>query len=196
MRLFVALDIDDDIRGHIARFLEGVSGFVPEARWVQAESLHVTLKFIGEKNEERADQIKQSLAMIRADSFDLNIRGYGFFPNTRAPRVFWIGLEAGQKLGALAAMVDENLASLGIPKEEHAFNAHITLARAGASNSRGKRGSKSRENGFQRLQQKLTALPIPDFGAMTTREFFLYQSRLSPVGSKYTKLARFALSSS
>ena len=49
MRLFVALDIDDSIRGRIARFLDGVRGFAPDARWVRPESLHVTLKFIGEK---------------------------------------------------------------------------------------------------------------------------------------------------
>ena len=51
MRLFVALDIDEDIRGRIARFLDGVRGFAPDARWVRPESLHVTLKFIGEMPE-------------------------------------------------------------------------------------------------------------------------------------------------
>ena len=55
MRLFVALDIDDAIRGRIARFLDGVRGFAPDARWVRPESLHVTLKFIGEKPEEEVE---------------------------------------------------------------------------------------------------------------------------------------------
>ncbi len=62
MRLFVALDIDDAIRSRIARFLDGVRGFAPDARWARPESLHVTLKFIGEKPEGEIDNIERALA--------------------------------------------------------------------------------------------------------------------------------------
>jgi len=194
MRLFVALDIDDAIRSRIARFLDGVREFAPDARWVQPESLHVTLKFIGEKPEDKVEQINLALTTIAADSIELNFRGYGFFPGARAPRVFWIGCEGGHKLTSLAAAVDATLTQLGIPKEEHAFNAHLTLARGGRGS-----GAPHRQKGdapnrnFQRLQEKLAALSAPEFGTMTAREFFLYQSQLSPRGSKYTKLAGFAL---
>ncbi len=193
MRLFVALDIDDAIRGRITRFLDGVRGFAPNARWVRPESLHVTLKFIGEKPEVEVEQIKTTLATIAAEKFEMNFRGYGFFPGARAPRVFWIGLEAGPSLPSLAAIVDEKLASLDIPKEEHAFNPHLTLARGGSgSGSPRKQKSDHANRSFQRLQEELAALPAPEFGTMTSREFFLYQSQLSPGGSKYTKLAGFA----
>jgi RNA 2',3'-cyclic 3'-phosphodiesterase len=193
MRLFVALDIDDAIRGRITRFLDGVRGFAPDARWVRPESLHVTLKFIGEKPEVEVEQIKTTLATIAAEKFEMNFRGYGFFPGARAPRVFWIGLEAGPSLPSLAAIVDEKLASLDIPKEEHAFNPHLTLARGGnGSGSPRKQKSDHANRSFQRLQEELAALPAPEFGTMTSREFFLYQSQLSPGGSKYTKLAGFA----
>jgi RNA 2',3'-cyclic 3'-phosphodiesterase len=195
MRLFVALDIDHAIRAKIARFLEGVSGFAPEARWVQAESLHVTLKFIGEKSQEEAAKIAESLEAIRANAIELEIRGYGFFPSARSPRVFWIGVQADGKLDGLAAMVDNRLASMGVPREEHAFNAHITLARPGGSRSSNQQQGKRAGHTFQRLQEKLSSGPAPEFGRITAREFFLYQSRLSPAGSKYTKLARFALGS-
>jgi 2'-5' RNA ligase len=80
MRLFIALDIDDGIRERIALFLDGVSGFAPDARWVRTESLHVTLKFIGEKPEEAVEEVKRSLCEIKAGSLDLTFRGYGFFP--------------------------------------------------------------------------------------------------------------------
>jgi RNA 2',3'-cyclic 3'-phosphodiesterase len=196
MRLFVALDIDDAIREKIARFLDGVSEFAPEARWVRAESLHVTLKFIGEKSEEDAAEISKALETVKADAISINIRNYGFFPTAHSPRVFWIGLEAGDKLAALASSIDEKLATLGIPREEHAFNAHVTLARAGASRARRKPKGKNSAQIFQRLQEKLASLPAPEFGTMTAQEFFLFQSRLSPAGSKYTKLARFVLRSS
>jgi len=194
MRLFVALDIDDNIRGRVAGFLNGVRGFVPDARWVRPESLHVTLKFIGEKSEDEVGKIRLALETIVAKPVGMNIRGYGFFPGTRRPRVFWIGIESGTELAALATAVDEKLAELAIPKEEHALSPHLTLERgAGGSGSPRKQKSDSTNHSFQRLQAKLSAIATPEFGTMTAREFFLYQSQLSPKGSKYTKLAAFAL---
>ena len=193
MRLFVALDIDDHIRSRIARFLDGISSFAPEARWIRPESLHVTLKFIGEQSENDAAKIEQTLQTITAESFELKIRGYGFFPTERSPRVFWIGVEAGPKLTSLAATVDAKLEALNIPKEEHAFNPHLTLARGGGSGSPRKAKGDRANRIFQTLHEKLATLPAPEFGTMTAREFFLYQSQLSPGGSKYTKLAGFLL---
>src|SRR5580700_4808064 len=160
MRLFVALDIDDNIRSRIARFLDGVREFAPDARWVRPESLHVTLKFIGEKSEDDVEKINRALATIAADTFELNFRGYGFFPGARSPRVFWVGSEGGSKLTSLAASVDETLVQLDIPKEEHAFDAHLTLARGGGgSGSPRKQKGDSANRRFQRLQEKLAALP-------------------------------------
>jgi len=194
MRIFIAIDIDDAIRSRVARFLDSVGGFAPDARWVRPESLHVTLKFIGEKSEEEVGKIKRTLETIPADTFDITFRGYGFFPSTRAPRVFWIGIEGGPKLASLAATVDEMLARLDIAKEEHAYTPHLTLARGvGGSGSPRRLKHDHPNRGFQHLQEKLAALPPPEFGTMTAREFFLYRSQLSPGGSKYTKLAGFRL---
>ena len=192
MRLFVALDIDDAIRVRIARFLDGVRGFAPDARWVRPESLHITLKFIGEQPEDEAEDINRALETIHANTFEMNIRGYGFFPGARMPRLFWIGIEAGTEVASLAAIIDEKLAASGVPKEEHAFSPHLTLARSVSVSPRKQKSDKANNN-FPLLQERLSALPAPEFGTMTAREFFLYQSRLSPGGSKYTKLAAFAL---
>jgi 2'-5' RNA ligase len=194
MRLFVALDLDDNIRSRIARFLDGVRGFAPEARWVRPESLHVTLKFIGEQSEAQVDEIKRALAAIEADHIEMSFRGYGFFPTTRAPRVFWVGIEADSNLASLAATVDSRLLPLSIQKEEHAYNAHLTLARSagGSGSPREQKGDGPNRN-FQRLQEKLAGLPAPKLGTMTARQFFLYHSQLSPGGSRYTKLAEFNL---
>jgi 2'-5' RNA ligase len=198
MRLFIALDIDDAIRQRITRFLEGVREFAPDARWARPQSLHVTLKFIGEKPEPAVEEIKQALGTIQANAVEIRFRGYGFFPSAKSPRVFWAGIEAGPELPALAAAVDKKMTLLGIPKEEHAFSPHLTLARGGAR-SAGASGSPKWRKGdgpnrsFQRLQEKLAAIPTPEFGTMSAREFFLYQSQLSPKGSKYTKLVGFEL---
>lgn len=194
MRLFVALDIDDPIRERIARFVEGVRNFAPDARWAKEESLHVTLKFIGEQAESSVDRIKEALAATAGRSTQVVFRGYGFFPTPNSARVFWIGMEAGPELAALAAEVDAKLTPLGIAKEERNFTPHLTLARSSrASGAPGRRKEDGPRRIFHRLQEKLSALPAPDFGSMTAHEFFLYQSRLSPKGSTYTKLARFDL---
>ncbi len=194
MRLFVALDIEGEIRERIMRFVDGVRNFAPDARWAMAESLHVTLKFIGEQPEENVERIKQALAAVSAAATEIRFKGYGFFPTTKSARVFWIGMESGPQLGALAAAIDDKMPSLGIAKEERAFSPHLTLARSsGGSGSPRWRKGDGPKGTFQYLQEKLSALPAPEFGTMTPREFFLYQSQLSPKGAKYTKLARFAL---
>jgi 2'-5' RNA ligase len=194
MRLFVALDIDDAVRQRIQRFMEGVGGFAPDARWVRPESLHVTLKFIGEKPNDTVEEIKRVLSGVRAESIELSFRGYGFFPTAKAACVFWIGIESGPQLPSLAKAVDDATFSLGIPKEDHPFTPHLTLARGGGRSGapRWSKGDAPNKH-FQRLQEKLTALPAPDFGTMAAHEFFLYQSQLSQGGSRYTKIASFAL---
>jgi len=191
MRIFVALDIDDSIRDRISRFMDGLRGFAPDARWVRPESLHVTLKFVGEKPSEFVERVKQALLSVHAEAIDLSFRGYGFFPGPKAARVFWIGIEAGPQLATLAKVVDETLFALGIPKEEHAFSPHLTLARAGGRSGRGQKGHAP--NVFQHLQEKLVALTVPDFGTTRPREFFLYQSQPQQGGSRYTKIAAFPL---
>jgi len=194
MRVFIALDIEDAIRDRISRFMDGVREFAPDARWVRPESLHVTLKFIGEKPAEAVEQVKKALAAVQGQPVEMGFRGHGFFPTPKSARVFWVGIESGPALASLANAVDDVTAGLGIPKEERAFNAHLTLARGGGGS-----GSPRRQNGgrpsknFQRLQEKLSALSASDFGTMTAHEFFLYQSQLSRGGSRYTKIARFAL---
>lgn len=194
MRLFIALDIDDSIREHISRFVEGVRNFAPDARWVKPESLHVTLKFIGEQPDAAVEKMKQALADVSASTIAIQFCGYGFFPTPKSARVFWIGMEAGPPLAALAAAIDNKMASLGIAKEDRAFSPHLTLARSpgGSGSPRWRKGDKP-NRAFQHLQEKLAAFPTPGFGTMTPHEFFLYQSQLSPKGSKYTKLASFGL---
>jgi len=193
MRLFIAIELDDGIRNRIAQFIENTRGLAPSARWVRPESLHVTLKFIGEQPEESIENIKRKLEIIESPAFELALNRSGFFPDSRSPRVFWIGVEAGPSLAALADLIDTNLAALGIAKEERAFNPHLTLARGDATTRR-TGGSKTKPAPkFERLQARMADCSLPDFGVMVAAEFFLYRSQLSSQGSKYSKLARFPL---
>jgi 2'-5' RNA ligase len=200
MRLFVALDIDPEIRENLAQFRSAMKSLAPSVRWVSAESFHITLKFIGEQPPQRTQEIKRVLGAIRALPTTVSFRGAGFFPNPRSARVFWAGVEADEQLEKLARQVDEALATLKIASEERAFTPHLTLARGG--DSRHPRGGSGRPGArpgdrpnalFAPVQQKLAAMAPPDFGTMTANEFFLYESRLSPAGAHYTKLAKFPL---
>jgi RNA 2',3'-cyclic 3'-phosphodiesterase len=194
MRIFIALDIDEVIRERIQRFMEGVRGFAPDARWVRPESLHVTLKFIGEKPAPSVEAIKKALPALQCEPFDLSFRGYGFFPTSKSARVFWVGIEAGPQLALLAKKIDDATFALGIPKEDHGFSPHLTLARGGArSGAPGWRKEDAGNKNFQLLQSKLSGMPVPDFGTMTAREFFLYESKLMRGGSQYTKLKQFSM---
>jgi RNA 2',3'-cyclic 3'-phosphodiesterase len=194
MRIFIGIDLDDEIRAKIARFLEGVQGFAPDARWVRPESLHITLKFIGEQKTEQVEAVSDSLRRVEGTAIGIGLGGHGFFPTAKAPRVFWIGIQAGPELAELAANIDAAVAELGIPREERPFSPHLTLARGGGGSGSPKwRKGDGPNSTFAVLEKRLAAAGDLDFGTMTAREFILYQSQLSPKGSKYTKLRRFPL---
>jgi 2'-5' RNA ligase len=161
---------------------------------VRPESLHITLKFIGEQPAERVEAITARLQRVDCSAFEIRSAGYGFFPTAKAPRVFWIGIDSGKRLAELAGAIDAATAELGIPREDRAYSPHLTLARGG-----GRSGSPKWREGdgpnatFALLEKRLAAMGELDFGTMMAREFILYQSQLSPGGSKYTKLQRFPL---
>jgi len=195
MRIFVALDLDEEIRKRIQQFVDEVRGFAPSARWIMPESLHITLKFIGEKPELLVNQIDGALGQLTVAPFRVTFSGTGFFPTPRAARVFWTGIEAEPGLSELAARIEHSLANLGIPKEDRAFSPHLTLARAsGGSGAPGWRKGDKPKRQFADLQQRLEQSPPTNFGTMTAQEFFLYRSQLSPKGSRYTKIAYYRLS--
>src|SRR5256885_116928 len=98
MRLFIAIDLDDPIRQKIVRFVEGVSGFAPDVRWMKPEALHLTLKFIGEFPDARLQELKQALEAVRSEPFDISFAGTGFFPTAKSARVFWVGVNADTRL--------------------------------------------------------------------------------------------------
>jgi 2'-5' RNA ligase len=154
--------------------------------------LHLTLKFVGEGPDETVEKITAALAQIRANQFPLDFKGYGFFPTAKSARVFWVGIETGPALSAIAALIDDAVAGLGIPREERAFSPHLTLARAG-SGAPGRRKDDNPNLRFAKLQQRLAPLVSPEFGTMKAREFFLYRSQLGRGGAQYTKIARFEL---
>jgi 2'-5' RNA ligase len=201
MRIFIGIDLDPEVRKRIERFLVEVQSFAPGARWVHPESLHVTLKFIGEQSAPQVEAIAARLHKIDTAAFEIRFAGYGFFPTAKAPRVFWIGIQGDPELADLAANIDSATAELGIPPEDRPYSPHLTLARGGGKSSSGS-PKHLKDDGpnttFAALDTQLATrsrldFGTPDFGNMTAREFILYQSQLSPGGSKYTRLQHFPL---
>ena len=178
MRIFIALDIPAEIRARLTDYMERARLLAPEARWARVEGLHVTLKFIGHVDDAAVEKIKTALRSIKTVPLEVKFAGVGFFPNPNAGRVFWAGVDGGENLPRLASTIDAAMEKLGIPRETKPYHPHLTLAR---TSSRPLRGLKP-----------LLDEP-PQFGTMTAREFFLYQSQPQKGGSKYTKLERFEL---
>jgi 2'-5' RNA ligase len=176
MRIFVGIDLDSEVRARIERFVEGAQGFASGARWVRPESLHITLKFIGEQTPQKVEAITERLGQIERSSFEIHCAEYGFFPTVKAPRVFWIGIQSGPQLAELAEGIDTVVAELGIPREDRPYSPHLTLARAGGRSGAPKwRKGDGPNNTFATLEKRLATMNL-DFGAMTAREFILYQS--------------------
>ncbi len=185
MRLFVAVDIPEDVREAVAALVGKLRHACGSARWVRVEGLHITLKFIGWTSPEDAEKIKTALASVPFPvPIAMKFRGLGFFPNEHRPRVLWAGIEAAPDLAALAEAVESALLPLGVPREERAFAPHLTLARFDSP------------TGLRELQSAIESAGDLEFGSCTAEEFYLYQSVLKRGGAAYTRVATFPSSGS
>jgi 2'-5' RNA ligase len=183
MRLFVAAEIPESIR----RGLEALRRDLEEAplpvRWVRAEAVHVTLKFLGEAAPERERPIQESLAIAAGSSvpFELEAAGLGTFPERGAPRVVWVGLRGDLDAAArLQQAVEEALEPLGFPRETRVFRPHLTLGRV-----------KGPGRGGWRARFETRAADA--FGRFRVGECVLFQSHLGPDGAVYEARGRFPL---
>jgi 2'-5' RNA ligase len=190
MRLFVALDIEPEIRTRIAEFRNRMKAFAPDVRWVGPETFHVTLQFLGETK--KLEEIQSALAQVKGSAVPLAFRGAGFFPGPKSPRVFWVGIESDQRLQQLVNVIASELKPLGFERDAGPYRPHLTLARSGSGRPRPVAGEHT-AFGLQQVRAKLESLAPLEFGTMTAREFYLYESKTMPAGAEYTKLARYGL---
>ena len=193
-RLFVGIDIAEAIRERLRQYVGRLQRELPPeaAKWTRPEGWHLTLKFLGET--EKHDEITRNLRKIKGAPFDIRFRGTGFF-TPRSPRIFWAGVETPEALPHLAAQIDVALEPLGFEREQRQYSPHLTLARFGSGRPTGspKDRNAMKMYALKQLIEHKPELAQLDFGTMTANEFILYQSQLSPQGSRYTKLERFAL---
>jgi 2'-5' RNA ligase len=184
MRVFVAMDVPEEVKGAIRKFvtkLETECRDARGARWARVEGMHVTLKFVGEVAPEKVQEIQKELGGVRSAAMvELTFRGVGFFPNAKYPRVFWAGIEATPNLLEIATEIEERMEKLGIPREGRAFHPHLTLARFKS------------EEGLPKLREAIEKVGTMEFGSTPSSEFYLYESKLFRGGAVYSKLESYS----
>lgn len=173
-RLFVAIRPPREMRER----LTGLMGGVQNARWQDDDQLHLTLKFIGEVDRHRAEDIGAALGAVHQERFEVALAGVGSFER-RGKGAIWAGLAPHDALKALQKKVDQACLRVGIEPETRAFHPHITLARFN-------RGSGPAESFLERWAG-LSSQPF------LVDSFSLYESRLGSAGASYTVAARYSL---
>lgn len=168
-RLFVAIDLPDDIRDRLTELCKGISG----AKWVSRDQMHLTLRFIGDVDEKPFQAIRTLLGDIRCEPFEVTLKGVGQFPPKGAARVLWVGLDAPPALNALQRKIELALTGLGLAPEDRPFSPHITLARMKAP------PLPEAMRQFMSKNATFETHPVP------VSEFVLYSSFLRPEGPFY-----------
>lgn len=131
LRLFVAIDLPEDVRTLVEQGVAPLRERFPQARWVPTRNQHVTLKFLGTTWPRLVDQVIQTVGEVAGahHALETRVAELGAFPSARRARVLWVGLDdpAG-RLAAIASALDEALAEHFRP-EKRAFTPHLTVAR-------------------------------------------------------------------
>ena len=184
IRCFVAVEISQETRQAVAVVLEELGPLGRDVRWVKPENLHLTLKFLGNVEEERISPVLRALegAARETPAFYLGFRGLGAFPSLRRPRVLWIGVDQGSEgLTHLAQRVDSAMGTLGITREDRPFSPHLTL---------GRRQSGLASPEIERALRERGDLRFP---AVMVESVTLFRSILGPGGPEYRRLGQAAL---
>jgi RNA 2',3'-cyclic 3'-phosphodiesterase len=185
IRAFLAIEPPEDILQAMSRLQEKLKREISgRISWTKPEGRHLTLKFFGDISME---DIKNICSVVQnriasGSSLNLKIEKLGVFPDARRPRVLWCGLTGDvEKLSTLQKQLDSDFASIGFPKENRPFQAHLTLGRI------------KEQHGLSGISEALAKHNTFVAGEFSCNELILFQSKLFPQGAVYTKLAEFPL---
>ncbi len=183
----MAVPLDEALRPAVVDLQRAIARAWPQAdarvKWVEPANLHFTLKFLGEVPEEHLLSVVEAVREVAAfRPFELSIEGLGAFPDLRAPRVLWVGVQEGaRELAALARHVEEALSRARFPREERPFEPHLTIGRV---------RTEGRERGLWQALERLRAAKI---GRQRVEWVVVMESRLSPQGPTYIARAEVRL---
>jgi RNA 2',3'-cyclic 3'-phosphodiesterase len=184
MRLFVAVNLPKREKDRIFRAARPLRERELPVKWVQPDRYHVSLKFLGEVQESRLDDVEGALEKVSASTaaMDLEVSGFGAFPTIRRPSVLWVGIEPSPALRCLKQDVEWALSTCGFDRETRAFHPHITLGRADPEDGAG---------AFRGLDQLAADLDYE--GEIKVRKVDLMRSHLSKDGAHYSVFSSAAL---
>ena len=176
IRLFVAIELPADLRRRMASLGVGIG----RARWVAEDNLHLTLRFIGEVQDDHLDDIATALGQVRFRPFPVTVRGAGHFGSGRRVRSLWLGVEKSAELAALRDRVESALVRIGIAPEGRKFHPHVTVARLN-------NGAPHEVRGWLAANTMFAAVPF------AVPRLVLYSSFLGSAGAIHTAEATFPL---
>ena len=176
IRLFVGVGLPEDVRARLASLGAGIPG----ARWIPPENLHLTLRFIGDVNEDVADDIHDALDGVRTRRFELSLSGVGHFESAGQVHTMWVGVEKNPELVALRDRIESALVRIGRPPEGRRFTPHVTLCRL-------------RDASVRRASSFLAANGLFRAGPIPVDRFTLYSSAAQGQGRLYVPEADYAL---
>jgi RNA 2',3'-cyclic 3'-phosphodiesterase len=188
MRAFIAIELPQETKDTLARLQAKLKMAGADVKWVEPKNIHLTLKFLGEIEEQTQNRIITQLEAISSavKNFDICLTCCGAFPNTDSPRVIWAGIEQGDKeVYTLAKAIETHLESISIPKENREFSSHITLGRTRSSKNRHELAKTISRLNLKTLKEQFTASKIT-----------LFKSTLTPCGPIYEMIKEFPLSGS
>lgn len=186
LRTFIAINVPPAVLDTITRIQNRFKSLGLHASWVKPGNIHLTLKFLGDTDPDRIPGIQYTLTETLASytRFQLLLDSVGVFPDTKNPRVLWLGLKDEEgALKTLQTDIEKALESIGFPKEQQPFSPHVTLARI-----KSPKGKKKLKEELDAVNPKGISTHPFDVG-----EIHLYESQLTPKGSIYTLLANFKL---
>jgi RNA 2',3'-cyclic 3'-phosphodiesterase len=177
MRLFIALNLPEKERIRIHEVAETLRDGGFPVRWLQSETFHLTLKFLGSVRAELVPVVEKVVRRVagETEAFPLRLGGFGAFPTIRRPRVIWLGAEPTPALRCLKQDLEWGLANHGFERETRAFHPHITLGRVDADEGAG---------AFRGLDEMAAAMDYTSEISMQTVD--LMRSHLSRKGARYT----------
>jgi 2'-5' RNA ligase len=184
MRIFIAVELPATIKAEVSAFQEAFEETRASIKWTRPESMHLTLKFLGEIDEARLSEVVNVVQKVTAKHQQMTLRlsGIGVFPHLRNPRIFWVGLSGEtEKFASLAEEIDLSLAELGFPREERSYNPHLTIGRFKSPLGAPELISHARQHPLQVL-------------TFCVSEVTVMRSVLNPRAAVYTTLFNFPLS--
>lgn len=182
LRLFIAVDVPDWVKGNVASAVEPFRERIPVARWTRSDGWHVTLKFLGATWPRLVDMVTASVraAASGAESFETRMTDIGVFPSPGRARVVWAGLDDPEgRFQALVKSLDGLLEEHFVP-ERRAFTPHLTLARLNPPRN------------IREFAPELVGTQVPS-EPFTIDRLVLYRSHLSPKGATYESLVEAPL---